>query len=49
MRATEYLHSIAHGIQEDELYSHLDTRSEKIRDEITLKRREIKKATKQDK
>lgn len=45
MRATEYLHSINNGIQEHELYSHLDTRDEKVRDEITLKRREIKKAT----
>ena len=44
MRATEYLHSINHGIQETELYSHLDITDEKLRKEIAKKRREIKKA-----
>ena len=44
MRATEYLHSVNNGIQETELYSHLDVENEDLRKEIAKKRREIKKA-----
>jgi methionine synthase II (cobalamin-independent) len=43
MRLTEYLTSIKNGIQDKELYSHIDIRKPETRDEITQIRRDLKK------
>jgi hypothetical protein len=43
MRATEYFNAISNGIGNKELYSHLDVNDEDVREEIKLKRRELKK------
>jgi len=42
MRSTEYLHSVKHGIQEKELYSHLDIQDKKLRRKIAKDRRKVK-------
>ena len=42
MRATEYLHSVKHGIQEKELYSHLDIQDKKLRRKIAKDRRKVR-------
>ena len=42
MRATEYLHSVKHGIQEKELYSHLDIQDKELRRKIAKDRRKVK-------
>jgi len=43
MRLTEYFDSINNGIQDNERYSHIDIKSDKVREEIKLARRELKK------
>ena len=43
MRVTEYLSAVSNGIGNKELYSHLDVDDPEIREEIKLKRRELKK------
>ena len=47
MRATEYLFSVANGIQEKELYSHIDITDPVVRKTIAEDRRIVKKAHKQ--
>ena len=47
MRATEFLSSIQDGIQEVELYSHLNMNDKKTRDKVTIARREVKKRLKE--
>ena len=47
MRATEYLNAISNGIGNKELYSHLNVDDPEVREEIKLKRRELKKSSTQ--
>lgn len=43
MRLSEFIHSVRYGIQERELYSHLDITDPVVRQTIAEARREIKK------
>jgi len=43
MRATEYLFSVSNGMQEKELYSHIDITDPVVRKDIARDRRLVKK------